>query len=155
MLQFYFLSILANVLAGVALASEYLAGRFPVFVPFRELLSRRAWQASLGVLAAAVGFLKLLIRSSAADVPVVGDLIPALLGMAMGASLLLHVVRERSDLPAMGRLERAALAYRGTVPLGLAPQRGPVPLSPYSFSASLAALAAAITLSATFPAIGL
>jgi hypothetical protein len=116
MLQFYFLSILANILAGAALASEYLAGRFTVFVPFRELLSRRAWQASLGVLAAAVGFLKLLIRSSAADVPVVGDLIPALLGMAMGASLLLHVVREKSDLPPMGRLERAALAYR--VPLG-------------------------------------
>ena len=116
MLQFYFLSILSNVLAGVALTAEYLAGRFPVFVPFRELLARRAYRASVGVLAAAVGFLKLLIRSSAADVPVVGDLIPALLGMAMGASLVLHVVRERADLPPPGRLERAALAYR--VPLG-------------------------------------
>jgi hypothetical protein len=116
MLQFYFLSILANLLAGVALASEYLAGRFPVFVPFRDLLSRRAYRASVGVLAVAVGFLKLLIRSSAADVPVIGDLIPALVGMAMGASLVLHVVREKADLPPLGRLEKAALAYR--VPLG-------------------------------------
>ncbi len=118
MLQFYFLSILANLLAGLALTAEYLAGRFPGFAPFRDLLSRRGWRASIGVLAAAVGFLKLLIRSSATDVPVVGDLIPALVGMAMGASLLLHVVRERSDLSPLGRLERAALAYR--VPLGFA-----------------------------------
>ena len=118
MLQFYFLSIVGNILAGVALASEYLAGRFPVFVPFRDLLSRRTYRASIGVLAAAVGFLKLLIRSSAADVPVLGDLIPALLGLAMGASLLLQVARERSDRSPLGRLERAALTYR--VPLGFA-----------------------------------
>jgi len=115
MLQFYFLSILSNLLAGVALTAEYLAGRFAGFAPFRDLLSRRAYRASVGVTAAAVGFLKLLIRSSAADVPVAGDLIPALVGIAMGASLLLHVVREKADSPP-GRLERAALAYR--VPLG-------------------------------------
>jgi hypothetical protein len=118
MLQFYFLSILANLLAGVALTAEYLAGRFPGFTPFRDLLSRRGYRASVGVLAALIGFLKLLIRSSAADVPFVGDLIPALLGLAMGASLLLQVVRERSDLPPVGRLERVALTYR--VPLGFA-----------------------------------
>ena len=116
MLQFYFLSIASNILAGVALTAEYLAGRFPAFAPFRDLFSRRAWRASIGVLAAVVGFLKLLIRSSAADVPVVGDLIPALVGMAMGASLLLHVVREKSDVSPLSRLERAALTYR--VPLG-------------------------------------
>jgi hypothetical protein len=116
MLQFYFRSILANLLAGTALTAEYLAGRFPAFAPFRDLLSRRGWRACLGVLAAVVGFLKLLIRSSPADVPVVGDLIPALAGMAMGASLLLHVVREKSDVTPVGRLERVALTYR--VPLG-------------------------------------
>jgi hypothetical protein len=118
MLQFYFLSILANLLGGLALTAEYLAGRFPSFAPFRDLLSRRGWRASIGVLAAAVGFLKLLIRSTPSDVPVVGDLIPALAGLAMGASLLLHVVREKSDVSPLGRLERAAMAYR--VPLGFA-----------------------------------
>ena len=115
------------------------------------------------MLAAAVGFLKLLIRSSAADVPVVGDLIPALVGMAMGASLVLHVVREKADLPPLGRLEKAALAYR--VPLGSSASsrpsctsccRGPCSCrAHHSFSASFAALEAAITVSATFPAIGL
>jgi hypothetical protein len=118
MLQFYFLSIAANLLAGAALTAEYLAGRFPGFAPFRDLLAKRSWRAALGMLAAVVGFLKLLIRSSAADVPVAGDLVPALLGMAMGASLVLHVVREKAGLPPAGRLERWALAYR--VPLGAA-----------------------------------
>jgi hypothetical protein len=118
MLQFYFLSIVANILAGLALAAEQLAPRFPGLAPFRDLLSRRFTRAALGVLAAVVGFLKLLIRSSAADVPVAGDLIPALAGMAMGASLLLHVAREKTDLPPMSRLERAAQSYR--TPLGIA-----------------------------------
>jgi hypothetical protein len=118
MLQFYFLSITANILAGVALTADYLGGRFPAFAPFRDLLARRAYRAALGVLAAAVGFLKLLIRSSAADVPVVGDLIPALAGMTLGAALVVHVLREKTDLPPPGRLEKAALTYR--VPLGVA-----------------------------------
>ncbi len=118
MLQFYFLSIMANLLAGFSLTAEYLAGRFPAFAPFRDLLSRRGWRASLGALAAVVGFLKLLIRSVPSDVPVVGDLVPALLGLAMGISLLLQVVRERSGQEPPGRLERVALAYR--VPLGFA-----------------------------------
>jgi hypothetical protein len=116
MLQFYFLSILSNMLAGVALTADYLAGRFPSIAPFRDLLSRRGCRACVGVLAAVVGFLKLLIRSSATDVPVAGDLIPAVAGMAMGASLLLHAAREGSDRSPLGRLERAALSYR--VPLG-------------------------------------
>jgi TctA family transporter len=66
------------------------------------------------------GFLKLLVRSAPNDVPVVGDLLPALAGLAMGASLLVQVLREKSDLPgeAISKVEKAALAYR--VPLGLA-----------------------------------
>jgi TctA family transporter len=120
MMQLYFLSIAANLLAGIALCSEYFAARLRWFAPLGQLVGGRGFRAVVGGLAAVVGFLKLLVRSTPSDVPVVGDLLPALAGLAMGASLLVQVLREKSDLPAeaVSRVEKAALAYR--VPLGLA-----------------------------------
>jgi len=117
MLQIYFLSVAANILAGLASSSEFLAGRFHGFAPLHDLLEKRPCRAALGATAAVVGLLKLLIPF---DVPVAGDLIPALVGMALGVSLVLQVVREKADLPfeSLGRLQKAALAYR--LPLGIA-----------------------------------
>jgi hypothetical protein len=78
--------------------------------------------------AAAVGFLKLLLRPTPGDVRVIGDLVPALVGLALGASLLLHVSREKlgtwaeppgpsaKPLAGLGWLEKTLLAYR--MPLG-------------------------------------
>jgi hypothetical protein len=117
MLQIYFLSIAANILAGLASSSEYLAGRFPGFAPLRDLFRTGSYRAVLGVCTALVGLLKLLLPFG---VPVVGDLIPALVGLALGASLVLQVLREKADLPheSLGKLQKAALAYR--LPLGIA-----------------------------------
>lgn len=120
MLQFYFLSIVTNLLAGVTLASDYLADRSKGFAPYAELLGRRSVRTTIGIAAFVVGFLKLLIRSSANDVPVVGDLLPALAGLAMGAALVVGLIRERSGIPdeSAGGFERTVMAYR--VPLGIA-----------------------------------
>ena len=117
MLQFYFLSIVANLLAGLALTSDYLGERFKGFAPYAELLERRNTRTSVGIVAFVVGFLKLLIP---ADVPVVGDLLPALAGLAMGAALVVGLIRERSGIPdekASG-FEKTVMTYR--VPLGIA-----------------------------------
>jgi hypothetical protein len=120
MMQLYFLSILVNILAGTALCAEYFTGRFRWFAPLGQIAGGRPVRAVVGVLAAVVGFLKLLVLSAPHDLPVVGDLLPALAGLAMGASLLVQVLREKADLPgeAISRMEKVALAYR--VPLGLA-----------------------------------
>ena len=120
MMQLYFLSIAINLVAGTTLCAEYFASRLRWFAPLGQLTGGRGFRAVVGALAAAVGFLKLLVRSTPNDVPVVGDLLPALAGLAMGASLLVQVLREKSDLPAeaISKVEKAALAYR--VPLGLA-----------------------------------
>jgi len=120
MLQFYFLSIVANLLAGLALASDYLAERFGGFAPYSELFGHRNVRTSVGIAAFVIGFLKLLIRSTATDVPVVGDLLPALAGMAMGAALVVGLIRDRSGVPdekASG-FEKTLTIYR--VPLGIA-----------------------------------
>jgi hypothetical protein len=118
MLQFYFLSIFANILAGLTLTADYLGEKFKAFLPFKELFSKNNTKTTIGIFAFVVGFLKLLIRSNPADVPVVGDLLPALAGLAMGAGLILGIVKERGTVSGekVNNLEKAVMTYR--VPLG-------------------------------------
>jgi hypothetical protein len=117
MLQFYFLSIFANILAGLTLISEYLAEKFKAFLPFRDLFANKNVKTTIGIAAFVVGFLKLLIP---VDTVVVGDLLPALAGLAMGAGLILGILKERGTVAAetVDNLEKTVMTYR--VPLGIA-----------------------------------
>ena len=120
MLQFYFLSIFANILAGLTLTADYFAEKFKAFLPFRELFSKNNVKTTIGIFAFVVGFLKLLIRSNPTDVPVVGDFLPALAGLAMGAGLILGIIKERTAVSpeTVDNLEKTVMTYR--VPLGIA-----------------------------------
>ena len=120
MVQFYFLSILANSLAGLTLAMDYLSEKFNALAAFKEMFGKRGMKITVGLLAFIVGFLKLLIRSTAQDVPLVGDFLPAVIGLGMGAAILLEFFKERTNLPAekVSNLEKAVITYK--VPLGIA-----------------------------------
>ena len=118
MLQFYFLSIFANFLAGMTLTADYLAERFKGFLPFKELFSKNNVKTTIGIFAFVVGFLKLLIRSNPTDVPVIGDFLPALAGLAMGAGLILGMIKDRTAVEKVNSLEKTVMTYR--VPLGIA-----------------------------------
>ncbi len=97
MIQFYFLSITLNLLAGYALSydreSEAPSGR-----ELRELFDGETFRLVLGVLSFAVGMFKLLsvVRG---DVPVVGDLIPSFAGLLSGFALILEFYRRKTTLP--------------------------------------------------------
>ena len=116
MLQFYFLSIFANILAGLTLTSDYLAEKFKAFLPFKELFSKKNVKTTIGIVAFVVGFLKLLLP---VDKVIVGDFLPALAGLAMGAGLILGIIKERGTVSAekVDSLEKAVTNYR--VPLGI------------------------------------
>ncbi|MBA7481711.1 hypothetical protein ES707_17185 [subsurface metagenome] len=118
--QIYFLSIFANLMAGVTLSSDYLSDKISAFSPFKELFSRKGVRGGIGALALIVGFLKLLIRSIDHDVPVVGDFLPALAGIGMGAVLLFELFKAKTEVSSetMGNLEKVVVTYK--VPLGLA-----------------------------------
>ncbi len=120
MLQFYFLSIFVNILAGLTLTADYMGERFTAFLPFKNLFGKSNVKTTIGISAFVVGFLKLLIRSTPTDVPVVGDFLPALAGLVMGASLVLGIIKERGTEQAdrVGGLEKAVMSYR--VPMGIA-----------------------------------
>ncbi len=122
MQQFYFLSIVANALAGMTLCAEFLRSKFPGFATIEERLSGGGVRASIGGVAAVVGFFKLFIRSTPTDLRVVGDLFPALVGIAMGGALILEFMDKRNESgepnEAVGRAASTLTRYR--VPLGMA-----------------------------------
>ena len=98
MLQFYFLSILLNTVTGLVLLfvdkddlDSSPADKIPAFA--RD----ETFRLVLGILTGVTGFFKLL-TAVRGDVPVIGDLIPALAGLAGGFTLLYDFYRTRSTL---------------------------------------------------------
>ncbi len=96
MIQFYFLSILFNAIAGYALVVEADA-RASVLDGLKSYALDETFRLVAGVMTMAVGFFKLLsvVRG---DIPVVGDLAPALAGLAAGFTLIFEFYRTRSTL---------------------------------------------------------
>jgi uncharacterized membrane protein HdeD (DUF308 family) len=101
MIQFYFLSILLNGLSGYALIrnpgndDEDTAGAAET--GFRVSLRNEVFRLVLGAAAIITGILKIL-SSLRGDVPVVGDLVPALAGFLAGFVLVFEYYRGRSTL---------------------------------------------------------
>ena len=119
MLQFYFLSILANLLAGTALSSDYLGQKITSFAPIKDFLTGKGSKVALGFFAVVVGIMKLILRTPGDTVPVAGDLFPALSGIAMGLVLLTDFFKEKvaKESEALDKAEKIALTYR--MPLGM------------------------------------
>jgi purine-cytosine permease-like protein len=92
MIQFYFLSIFFNVLAGYVLVSDDDGGALEIKPGFS--LKDETAKLVLGILSMATGVLKLL-SSVEGDLPVVGDIIPAVTGFAAGFVLVFEYYKNR------------------------------------------------------------
>ena len=98
MIQIYFLSILSNVLAGLILSAGHYSEKFSGFGAVRDFFSGKpGFRVAIGVIAFLTGFLKLLTVTKG-DVPVVGDLLPALTGLILGLGLLFERYKEKSTV---------------------------------------------------------
>jgi hypothetical protein len=98
MYQIYLLSVLTNVLAGVALSVGGMDEKLHLSSVFnRELMQNEGFRLGLGIVTFVVGFFKLLSVSEG-DVPVVGDILPAISGLVLGMILLLQYYRGRSNV---------------------------------------------------------
>jgi hypothetical protein len=124
MLQFYFLSIAANFLAGLTLSSDWFARRFPGLTTAVSLFTGRMGKMVLGLASLLVGFGTLFVP--AAPPLIFGDLFPSVMGMAMGIALLFEVFKQDALFPAersekADKVERLPIGYRTTLGmLGLA-----------------------------------
>ncbi|MFP4431098.1 MAG: hypothetical protein ACOCW6_08175 [Spirochaetota bacterium] len=107
MYQIYLLSVVTNILAGTVASFDGLDEKLHISAVFnRELLDRAGFRLGLGLVTVVVGFLKFLTVSEG-DVPVVGDLLPALAGVSLGMILLLQYYKGRSDVssPAVDKVD--------------------------------------------------
>lgn len=109
-MQFYFLSILLNGIAGYVLVSENsLENRLDEGeiggsgYSFRApgFLKNESFRLILGVLTMVTGLLKLL-SATEGDLPVIGDLVPALTGLASGFTLILEFYHDRATVEDAG-----------------------------------------------------
>ena len=105
MLPVYFLSILLNALSGYILAfakEETDAGALPLS------LNNETVRLVIGGLAFITGIIKIL-SPVAGNIPIVGDLFPALAGMAGGFILIFEFYRNHvPDAPIVDYMERIA-----------------------------------------------
>ena len=120
MLQFYFLSIITTLLGGISLVSGSLGENLTSLASLWDILGRRGVKVTLGLSSLTVGFVKLIVRSPNDTVPVAGDLLPALVGMALGLALLLDSFKPdvSSSDSVVEKAGKLALLYR--IPIGAA-----------------------------------
>jgi len=119
MAQFYLLSVLTLIVGGALAASDFLGAKIGSLSVLSDLAERRTFMLTVGILTAVVGIVKLFLRAPADTVPVAGDLLPAIAGIATGGIIVLGQTRsvetgeEFSSPPA-----RSLVDYRN--PIGLA-----------------------------------
>jgi hypothetical protein len=97
MVQIYFLSIFLNALTAYVLIIGGEEEETDSEPKFRFSIHNETFRLILGALTMVTGLLKLL-SPVAGDVPVVGDLLPALTGLAAGFVLVFDFYRSRSSL---------------------------------------------------------
>jgi hypothetical protein len=118
MIQFYLLSILCNLLGGYALFVAGAGAREDPFEPLRAFTRGEAFRLTVGMLSGVTALFKLLTAIEG-DVPVIGDMVPALSGMACGISLLLEYYCSKSQVSskALERLKSVFIKRRKAIGL--------------------------------------
>ncbi len=116
MIQFYLLSVLLNIVAGYALYSFESEPRGSLFDGIRVFVKDQTVRLIMGILTFTVGFFKLLTVMRG-DVPVVGDLLPSVAGMAVGVTLLLEFYRSTASVTteAIDKLDRIFISNKRLV----------------------------------------
>jgi MFS family permease len=115
MLQFYFLSVAANFLAGATLSADWMSDRFSSLAGILGELSGRRARMITGLASLLVGVGTLFVP---AGPPIIlGDLFPSVVGMAVGVALLFEVLRQEALFPGeqtapSDRIAKSPSAYR-------------------------------------------
>lgn len=106
MIQFYLLSVILNILGGLALVQPEERPGKPVREGVFLILTERGVMLVIAILSVAVGVMK-LVFALRGDIPVIGDFLPAVSGIVVG-SVLLFRDYEKSNPGWTGRHRRAA-----------------------------------------------
>lgn len=98
MLQFYLLSVVMNIIAGIVLSAGFIDEKLSFVSGMKEYFDGKPGvKLTIGVITFIVGFFKLL-SVIPGEVPIVGDLLPSLGGLIMGCALFLDYYKSRSSV---------------------------------------------------------
>lgn len=116
MLQFYFLTIVTNVLGGFLLASESITERFPALSAMAEQFEKNSSRMLFGIATIIFGVLKLLSVTEG-DILVIGDLFPALSGIVIGSTLVVESYKQRSSVttPTVERIDKTFVKNKSMI----------------------------------------
>ncbi len=117
MLQFYLLSVIMNIIAGIVLSAGFIDERVSFVSGMKDFFDGKPGvKLTIGIITFIVGFFKLLSVTSG-DVPIVGDLLPAAAGLIMGFGLFLDYYKSRSTVssPFVDWTEKVLLNNRNVV----------------------------------------
>ena len=117
MLQFYFLSILTNAAAGALLSADYFGRRLERLAWLSAHPAPRRLKLICGAAALLVGVCTIFWPAGSGGVPVIGDLVPSIAGLAMGVALLFEVFRQDALFPSepASAAPRAGLDWRSMI----------------------------------------
>ena len=119
MVQFYFLSIFVNLIGGLLLAGELLNKQFSKLDILQELFKAPTYLLSFSIVSAVTGIFK-IISVYEGDVPVIGDIIPALISILIAVFLFIswQKSKEQEINTALEKTESLIEKYRNI--LGIA-----------------------------------
>ncbi|MCL2232214.1 MAG: hypothetical protein FWB99_03965 [Treponema sp.] len=105
MLQFYFMSIVMNALAGYILVTGDKEDHEPLVFKSGLSFKDETFMLVVGILSVLTALMKIL-SSVEGDVPVIGDLFPALTGFLAGFILIFEYYRKRTSLETSDSTEK-------------------------------------------------
>jgi hypothetical protein len=113
MVQFYALSVFVNIIIGSLLCIDEKSETTSFCTRLKHVLEEKGVKFSLGIFSLIIGLFKILTPTSG-DIPVVGDLVPALSGIILGAVLLLEFFRAKSDVSSetISKIDRVVVQNR-------------------------------------------
>jgi uncharacterized membrane-anchored protein len=92
-MQIYFLVVSTHLLAGFILSSHFLEEKFESFPGCVDVLNSKRFKIALGVVTL-LSALFTLLKVSADDVLIIGDLLPAISGFFLGSYFILSFFYE-------------------------------------------------------------
>ena len=119
MLQFYLLSVLCTLIGSLALVVGDLSGKLTSLVPLKEILGGKGIQIIVGFSSLIVGVVKFFVRAPWDTIAVVGDLLPALVGIGVGLALLTDFFREKAGESSEVVEKASTLTKVYHIPLGI------------------------------------
>jgi hypothetical protein len=117
MVQFYLLAVVINILGGLVLASGTIEDKMPAVRALQESLSQNSAVRVIAIIVMLATALFKILSVTSGDVPVVGDLVPALSLVALAFVFFLEYYQDRSNVKSASfeRLESVFIGNKSVI----------------------------------------